>query len=105
MGNEVFYKPNGKLDARKFDRVESNYKGTTLDGDAIHHWTYYDPNRQTHISYDTVVVRGEHFYIQGSGHEVDGQTGKISQWQSWSNQVTWKEALGRRTQTLIIEKL
>ena len=100
---EYFYNANG--DAIPTSYVEDGvyeYKGTTLDGDSVYHISYHDKQRQKHISYDTVEVRGRHYYIHGSGHERNDASGQISRWDpQYTNRVTWYEALGRRTDGLI----
>ena len=91
MSNEVFYGSNKKIRINStIEDAEGEYKTTTRDGYKVYHWTYYDNQRRQHISYDTVLIDGEHEYIYGSGHQTDARTGHISQW-DWGNQQTWKE--------------
>ena len=71
-----------------------------MDGDAVYHVTFFDARRRKHISYDTVVFRGEHGYITGSGHETDDRTREITRWDP-GNRVTWYEALGMHTRNLL----
>ena len=101
MVDKVFY--NAKGDAIPVSYVEDvgqEYKGTTLDGDPVYHTTYVREGR--HISYDTVVIRGEHHYILGSGHETSHQYGDISKW-NVGGRVTWQEALRMHTHKLVFE--
>ena len=99
MVDKVFY--NAKGDAIPVSYVEDVgqvYKGTTLDGDPVYHTTYFREGR--HISYDTVVIRGEHHYIIGSGHETSHQYADKSQW-NMGNIVNWQDALRMHTRDLI----
>ena len=99
MVDKVFY--NSKGDAIPVSYVEDalqEYKGTTRDGDPIYHTVYTRNGR--HISYDTVVVRGHHEYIMGSGHETDHRTGQVAKW-DLGNRVTWQEALHMYTSDLV----
>ena len=74
--------------------VNQEQKGVTLDGDPIYHTTYIRTGK--HVSYDTVLYRGEHYYILGSGHEtIHG--GSISRWERYTNEVTWRQAQHKRT--------
>lgn len=92
MGNKVFYDSNKKVDIQTtMSNVNGDYKGTTMDGYSIYHWTYYDTRRECHISYDTVVVNGEHEYIMGSGHETKHGSSSISKW-DFGNSQTWQDA-------------
>lgn len=103
---EYFYNANG--DAIPQSYVEDGgyeYKGQTLDGDRVYHVTYHDKHRQKHISYDTVEVRGRHYYIHGSGHERNDVNGEIIRWDmQYTNRITWYEALGRHTDSLISKR-
>lgn len=101
MADKYFYNSNGDpIPISYVDDAKQEYKGTTLDGDSVYHTVYFDVRRRKHISYDTVVVNGEHNYILGSGHERNHDSSDISQW-DWGNRVTWQEALGRHTRDLI----
>jgi len=98
---KYFYNGNGDaLPASYVEDVQQEYKGTTMDGDAVYHVTFFDARRRKHISYDTVVYRGEHEYITGSGHERDHGRDSISRWDS-GNRVTWQEALRSHTRDLL----
>jgi hypothetical protein len=101
VAGKYFYNSNGDAIPTSYvEDANQEYKGTTLDGDAIYHTVYFDAQRKKHISYDTVVVNGEHRYIMGSGHERDHNTSDISKW-DLGNRVTWQEALSRHTRDLI----
>ena len=101
MADKYFYNSNGDaVPTSQVDDALQEYKGTTMDGDAIYHAVYVDTKRQLHISYDTVVVNGTHHYIMGSGHERKVGSDAICRWDS-GNRVTWQEALKRHTSGLI----
>lgn len=98
---KYFYNSRGDAISTSYvEDAKQERMGETLDGDPIYHTNYYDTQRRKHISYDTVVVRGEHHYIMGSGHETDHSSRQKSRWDS-GYEVTWREARGRRTNTLI----
>lgn len=100
MGNKVFYDSNKQVDIKATMRnVQSQRMGETRDGCPIYHWTYYDESRNAHISYDTVVVRGEHLYILGSGHTTR-HGGRPDKW-DWGRQQTWREAQHRYSYDII----
>ena len=101
MAEKVFYNSRGDAISTSYvEDVQQLYKGTTMDGDKIYHTTYVKDGK--HISYDTVVVRGEHQYIMGSGHETGHRSGEINKWDP-GNRVTWQEALRMHTRDLLMK--
>ncbi len=99
--SELYYGSGRKTDLRNAQNVEQKRMGTTLDGDDVYHTVYYNADINRHISYDTVVFKGAHCYIVGSGHERPNGPGDVIRWDP-GNEVTWKDALQRRTSSLII---
>lgn len=98
---EYFYNSRGdKIPTAQVDQAKQELKGTTMDGHDVYHTTFFDARRHKHISYDTVVYRGEHCYILGSGHETNHGSSDIIPWDI-GNRVTWQEALRRHTSDLI----
>jgi hypothetical protein len=101
VAEKYFYNSRGDAISTSYvENANQEYKGKNLDGDSIYHTNYFDKQRRKHISYDTIVVRGEHHYIMGSGHEQNHGSDRIDRWDS-GNKVTWQDAIGRRTNTLI----
>lgn len=93
MVDKVFYNSKGDAVSVSYvEDVQQLHKGNTKDGNPIYHTTYFKDGK--HISYDTVVVRGEHCYIRGSGHETNHYGGEITRW-DLGNRVTWQEAVDR----------
>lgn len=99
--DKYFYNSNGDTIPTSYvEDAKQDYKGKTLDGDAVYHTVFYDAERRKHISYDTVVVNGIHHYIMGSGHERAHDAKEISKWDI-GKRINWEDALGRRTNSLI----
>ena len=58
------------------DPKDTSYADKDTDGGTHHTW--YDGDRQSHISWDS-DEDGD--YVHGSGHETDDRTGKVvSRW-------------------------
>ncbi len=102
MADRLFSNGNGDTVSQSYvEDAKQDRMGETMDGYAIYHTVYHDSRRHKHISYDTVVVRGEHQYIKGSGHETDDYTGNIARW-DMGVQVTWREAQRKYMQDLVM---
>lgn len=99
--SEYFYNSQGDAISTSYvEDAQQDYKGRTLDGDAIYHTVFYDASRRKHISYDTVVVQDTHHYIIGSGHERNHDSTEIIRWDV-GNRVNWQDALQKHTSDLI----
>jgi len=82
---------HGKI-AQRAEDYATKLMGWDSLGREIWHHSYYDPDTKRHISYDTIVLRGEHEYLTGTGHERDDRGGYTAvRWdreeKSWKDHV------------------
>lgn len=104
MAEKIKYFCNGKGDiflASNVENFRQEYKGNTVDGDAVYQVTFFDKYNCKYISYNTVVYQGQHEYIVGSGQESSRNCYIISRW-NFGNFITWQKALRSRTRDLLL---
>ncbi|PIY79691.1 MAG: hypothetical protein COY81_01240 [Candidatus Pacebacteria bacterium CG_4_10_14_0_8_um_filter_43_12] len=99
MAVRVYTRSNGgTVGENDVTGLSISYKGETLDGVGIHHFSFYRDGKR--MGYDAVRINGEYQYVLGSGHEVD-ERGNVSQWDPGVVQIRGDDAVRKYSRDII----
>lgn len=99
MAEKVYTRSNGgTVGENEVTGLTISYKGETLDGVGIHHFSFW--RNGIRMGYDALRINGEYHYVLGSGHEVN-ERGDVSQWDRGVNQIRGNDAKHKYSRDII----